>query len=141
VFLVFASICNAIMDVCQHHFDKSIFKREGKDKWNRWHNARHSWRNKYVNGDPKQGRRKLKIKGTPITFNYPVQLSDGWHYYKMLMLVFMCLAILNFPKPFEFKIFDSWIVNGIAWLGILGLIWNQTFSLFYEHFLIKKEEN
>lgn len=123
IFWILAAICNAIMDVCSHHFKQSIFHRKG---WIRFWDTEYSWLNKYVNVNPVLGRRKIKI--WKWKFNYPVQLTDSFHLFKMLMIVFICLSIVTF-KP----LFNWWID-----FTLFGLVWNLIFNLFYNKILIKK---
>lgn len=113
LFIFLASLCNSIMDKTSHHFHKSIFKNLNPVWWN----AEISWKNKYILLDPKNGRRKL------LFFNYPVQLTDAWHFFKTLMIIFICLAIIFYQSIF------NWYFD----LLIFGTCWNLTFSLFYSY--------
>jgi hypothetical protein len=107
------------MDKGLFHFHKSIFPQGSI-----WWNSQISWRNKYVNSDTKQGKRK--ILNTNI--NYPVQLTDSFHFFKMLLIVFMCLSIVTY-KP---------IINSLLDVLLYGTIWNITFSLFFNRVLTSK---
>ena len=118
LFIALASICNAIMNKGLFHFHKSIFPQGVI-----WWNSQISWRNKYINSDTKQGRRK--ILNTNI--NYPVQLTDSFHFFKMLLIVFICLSIVTY-KP---------IINMLLDVLIYGTVWNITFSLFFDKILAK----
>lgn len=121
IFLILAAICNAVMDVTQFHYEKSIFKKI--NRW--WWDGTISWRNKYIDLNPLNGR--IKIKNTNI--NYPVQLTDAFHFFKMLMVVFNCLSIITFVNcSYTFLSF-------IILLLIYGTVWNMTFSLFYNKIL------
>jgi hypothetical protein len=121
IFWILAAICNAIMDTCSHHFNKSVFF------YNSFFDTPNSWRDKYIGGTPENGRRKIKI--WKWKFNYPVQLTDSFHLFKMLMIVFICLSIVTF-KP----LFNWWID-----FTLFGLVWNLIFNLFYNKILIKKK--
>jgi hypothetical protein len=116
-FFMLASICNSIMDVTSHHFSLSIFKNLNP----MWWNGEISWKNKYVNGDPTKGRKKLWGN-----INYPVQLTDCWHFFKMLMIIFLTVSVVTF---------DSTIINHpyqyLLYICLYGFFWNTTFSLFY----------
>ena len=124
LFIILAAICNAVMDTCSHHYYKSIFTRYSDLYWN----ADRSWLNKYIDRSPKKGFRKIFLE-----FNYPVFLTDAWHLFKSLMIVFIILSILTFESNCV-----------IAWYGYIvlfvmyGILWNITFNLFYNHLLIKK---
>jgi len=143
LFIVLASICNAVMDVCSHHFTKSIFTTSkkkifgvNKHEWWRWWNASYSWRNKYVNDDPDYGRRKLGN----TELNYPVQLTDAWHFFKTLMIVFIVLAIVFYTGHFYAKYRDLGLSPQLALIGEIifyGASWNVFFSLFYKKILRK----
>jgi hypothetical protein len=138
IFLLLAAICNAIMDICAHKFNSSIFtkhpKKIKKASWYRWWNGYYSWRNKYNNDDPYYGRRKLW--NTEI--NYPVQFTDSWHLFKMLMIIFIVLSIITY-NGFLYVFLKSLQLPLLRWieLSIYGTIWNVTFSLFY-HKILKK---
>lgn len=129
--IALASICNAVMDTSVHHFSISIFNNKtGKNK--KFWDGKTSWKNKYINGDKNQGRIKWNILG--IKFNKPVQLTDSFHLFKTLMIIFLCLAIaISDPsKTFWGKTLD---------ILIYGTTWNMTFSLFYNKILIKKNKS
>lgn len=115
IFVLLASICNAIMDVTQFHFWRSIFNNDIFRA--RWWNGSVSWRNKYVNGDVKQGRT-----------NTPVWFTDAFHFFKSSMIIYLTLAIVSYDI----------MINPLIDFLILGLTWNTFFSLFYKH-IFKKE--
>lgn len=131
LFLMLASICNSIMDKTSHHFHKSVFK---KMKNSNWWNPTESWKLKYVDGIVENGRVKWNILG--FKFNKPVQVTDAWHFFKSLMIIFMCTSIvlMTLSLPFTIKdIYDcmDYVLNFILHLLITGFIWNKTFTLFY----------
>jgi len=119
-----ASIANAIMDTSVHHFSTSVFKNLNKLFWD----GEISWKNKYINGDVKLGRRKWKYG-----LNYPVQLTDAFHLFKMLMIVFLAMSVVTFDKTFFVQ--DYNLISFGAVLALYGFIWNTTFSLFYNKLL------
>lgn len=126
VLLILAGICNSIMDTCQHHYWESIFKNLD----NHWWNGEQSWRNKYIYGKPSLGRRK--IKGTNIDF--PVQLTDAFHFFKMWMIFFICAAIA-LPLSKDLNLMDNAFYSfSVVFVG-LGTLWNVFFSLFYNKIL------
>src|SRR5690349_17699778 len=85
IFFVLAAISNAAMDTLAHHFWGSVFKNSDSNFWN----PAYSWINKYIDRDYHKGHRK--ILGTNI--NFPDAFTDGWHIFKMLMIVFLCLSV------------------------------------------------
>lgn len=132
-----AAICNAVMDVSKFHWHKSIFSKGsfqgltvfGYQVFKReWWDGTISWMNKYVDLDFRKGFKKvkipaLKVKGRSITkeseITKPVQLTDAFHYFKMLMVLFLCWAISD--SFLEFIIYST--------------IWIQVFNLFYNKVL------
>ena len=128
--IVLSSFCNAIMDTLDHHYSTSIFSKIEKNPL--WWNADQGWKNKYVDRDPKKGRVKWNILG--IRVNKPVQITDAWHFFKMLMIIFFCSAsVVNMYFAIEFNVFIS-----IGILIIYGTLWNLPFSLLYNKVLINK---
>lgn len=120
---IFASICNSIMDTSSHHYSTSVFKNFNP----MWWNGEISWKNKYIDGDFNKGFRKW------WGFNYPVQLTDSFHLFKTLMIIFITISIVTFDSTL--------IINGyyfLIYIFIYGLLWNITFSLFYDKILRKK---
>jgi hypothetical protein len=113
IFLVIASICNALMDTITHHYSTSIFSKFNPKFWN----GETSWRNKYIDGDPSKGRKKWFYG----ELNVPVQVTDAWHLSKTIMIIAICSSIIVYDPGFWW-----W-----ADLIIYGIAWNSTFSLFY----------
>lgn len=154
VFLLLASVCNAIMDVCSYKFRKSILALDkdvkflfwtiDKHSWWRWWNGEYSWRNKYLNDDVSQGRLKIKHIFTKLLLigelNYPVQLTDAWHLFKTLMIIFICSSISH-PLSLTTPITNNFILDFFIYLTILGIVWNKTFSYLYKNKLRKNEKN
>lgn len=131
-FFSLASICNSIMDTLDHHQESSIFS---KFKNKMWWNFHQGWRNKYIDRDPKNGRVKWNILG--ILINKPVQLTDAWHFFKMLMIIFAAISITlaltnaNIIYLIDFKNDLNYILNCIIHMSILAFAWNPIFTLFY----------
>ena len=131
IFIILASICNAIMDITSFHFSISIFNKLNPGVW--WPTI--SWKNKYEDFDPKIGRAKW---GKVLV---PVQITDAWHFFKMLLIIFICTSIVTYD--FEFIIMLNTAIGlaiplKLVWieaLGIYGTLWNVTFSLFYDKIL------
>jgi hypothetical protein len=120
-FFILASICNSIMDTSSHHFHTSIFKKLNPIWWD----GEISWKNKYVNGNPSLGFRKIWRD-----INYPVQLTDCWHFFKTLMIIFLTLSVVTFDSNLIINFYYY-----ILYLIIYGIVWNIVFSLFYDKIL------
>ena len=136
ILLFLASVCNATMDTISHHWSKSIFTKIKDDFFYNWF-RNDSWKLKYKNGDPEQGIIQciIKLKFINFKINKPVQITDAWHFAKMLMIIFISLAIIAY-EPF-IRISHIDINNKLIELVIFGLIWNNTFTLFYKHIFKK----
>jgi hypothetical protein len=124
---------DAVMDTLWHHYDKSIFRDMDRMFWD----PKISWRNKYVDHKPSEGRIKWEILG--ISINKPVQISDGWHIAKTIKIVCLMsattLAYFAQVVPVLEDNRDSFVLF-IALLTVLGTIRNSVFSLFYDKLLI-----
>lgn len=124
IFLILASICNAIMDTSVHHYDSSILTNYNM----LWWDGAISWKNKYVDGDSNKGRIKWFFG-----IYKPVQLTDAFHFFKMLMIIFICLGIVcGVFGDLDYNLY-SFLLLFIGY----GVTWNVVFSMFYEKILIK----
>lgn len=111
IFLALASLSCSIIDTLMFRFDTSIFKTTN-EKCNTWWSDR---------------SKRIWI----------VQLNDGWHFFKMLMIVFIILAIILYsPIP----LFGIWIWDNLIYFFAYGLVWNVVFNLFFD-FLWRKSES
>ena len=126
LFLALAAACNAVMDKSVHHYPVSKFKKLNPLFWN----GEISWKNKYINGDPKLGRVKWYFG-----LNKPVQLTDAFHMFKMFMVINICLSIITFDKLFFLYGDNYTFITFTLILLLYGVIWNTTFSLFYDKIL------
>ncbi len=140
--VVLAAICNSVMDTVDHHQSKSIFSKFKNQKW--W-NQKEGWKNKYMDYDGNTAKgitpRRIKWKIFGIKMDKPVQLTDSWHFFKMWMIIFICLAILIFPYTLEYAHASgiNWsgiLWRGMVWLGLLGLAWNKPFTWTYKYWFI-----
>lgn len=129
-----AARCNAIMDTLQFHFSTSIFVIKGDDY--NWDPSK-SWINKYVNGDPKQGQKQVKILGR--SFDLHPYFTDAWHKYKSLMLLYLCVAIASSGLDFLvlYVLLGGFSVGWLSvimavYFGAAGIIWNKTFNYYYD---------
>jgi hypothetical protein len=117
-----AAVCNAAMDVVTHHYEDSVFNSSEDSKY--YYNPTYSWKNKYINGDVNQGRKKWFFN----KFTIHPAFTDFWHLQKSSMIVLICiaLAVALFGSP----IIITWWYFIIV-VVVLGTIWNSTFNLFY----------
>jgi len=116
-FFVLVAICNACMDVLSTRYNVSIFGNlKNKQFWD-W---RLSWKNKWKAGDIRKGE-KFLFSSTMLSF-----LTDGWHLFKALMIIFISCTII-FYKP----IFGLWDIV------LFNCAWGITFEFFYSKVLIK----
>ena len=116
-----AAACNAVMDVLSFHYKQSIFTKSNPQWWN----PAISWKNKYVS-DTYSGvnisiRRKLYF-GSLFMINYPVFLTDAWHFFKSLMIVLLGFAIVLYNP----------VINVFVDIILVGLAWNLTFNVLYD---------
>lgn len=86
--VILTQVSKAVQDKLQFHYYTSIFKKFKNDNW--W-NPAFSWKNKYIDGNETKGRRKISILG--IKVDYPVFLTDGWHFFGFLRFLFTCAAV------------------------------------------------
>jgi hypothetical protein len=120
ILIILAAICNGVMDNITHHWSTSKLNKYNEKFWN----PELSWKNKYIDNDPKKGYKKLFWK-----IEKPVALTDAWHLFKSLMIIFVCLAIVLYTPLIIFYI-D---------FVILGILWNIIFNLFYDKILKKND--
>jgi len=133
---ILAAFCNAVMDTLadKPHFDKSIFSKYDSDFWLKTD----SWDNKYNDidgdgeGDVKGG---LRYKGVLGFLN---NLSDGWHIFQSLMIIFLAMSCSLGIFVTELFVFDSLFLNLFTYFIFLGIAWNVTFSAGYDKILKKK---
>jgi hypothetical protein len=123
-FIALAGICNSIMDTIQFKFIESIFSKYPKLR--QWSNPTFSWKNKWKNGDPKQGERFL---GSSTMF---VWVTDLWHFSQSLMITFFCLAAICY-KPCFYT--SNYIINLFLQLIILKTTFSLCFEIFWSKIL------
>lgn len=114
--VVLSAIANAAQDKISHHFYNSVFKNLNPYYWN----PEFSWRNKYKNRDPNQGKRFVG------STTFLVWVTDAWHLLKFLWKNLLLLAVvLDFPNG------ESWEMI-VVYYAIIAIIWGMTFEIFYE---------
>lgn len=119
-----AATGNAVMDCLWTRFDRSVFAQFENHR--SWLDPRISWKNKWKDGDSNHGE-AFFLSSTTL-----VPLTDAWHCFKFLTILFLTLAIL---APFTLLFRLSWP----ACLGILlglHLLYGVVFESLYAHFLI-----
>jgi hypothetical protein len=119
IFWLLACVCNAIMDVISTRYDVSIFRNFLNQFFWDW---RISWHNKWKNGDILQGEKFL------FSSSIFVFLTDAWHLFKALMLLFLILSIYFYVPIF-----------GILDIPFFFISWGITFELLYNIYFIKDE--
>jgi MFS family permease len=119
-----AAFCNSIMDIIAHKFKASILDFIHNKKLRKWLES--DWRDKYIDGDPKKGRKK--IWGMII----PVAILDGWHFTKFLMIVLLIMSILTAQSSIT-AVWQFWVL-----FFVYGIVWNVVFNFSYGKFLLKK---
>lgn len=115
IFWMLAAICNAVMDTLVHHYHISIFKNMKNTHF--W-NPDISWR-----FAPCLPYTKYKV--------------DSWHLVKSTMIICLALSIVFIWQAKEFTINTWWYY--MLFFILLGIIWNSTFNIFYNHILKSKE--
>ena len=120
ILIILAAICSSIMDTIANraHFEKSIFSKLNQKYWLKTI----SWYNKYKGRDPKKGYR------FKFPFAWVSNFLDGWHLFKMIMILLITASL---------AISMGWFGFWIDWL-ILGFAWNIPFNTMYNKILIKK---
>jgi len=121
-----SGMLNASEDLIKDKHEKSIFSSFKSTFF-----AKDSWLNKYNNRVYCQGRVKWNILG--FKFNKPVQLTDWWHFSKMLSLTcyFVSIGLALYSTQYYS------LTMSMFWGLIAGCLRNVTFSLFYNHLFIK----
>jgi len=117
IFIFLAAVCNSIMDKLQFHFSKSVFSASNSSWWD----PSTSWRNKWKNGDSKQGE---KFFGSSTIF---VFTTDAWHFFQSLMLLFFTCAVVSYNPIFNFK--ASFVVDAVIYRVLFGVV----FELFWKY--------
>ena len=129
LFLLFlAGALNATMDVLSFRYKTSIFSKY--TKLQEFFNPQESWVNKYKDNNPELGPKFFGSK------TFLVFLTDAWHLAKMLMITAFTLAIV-FYNPVI--VTEYMLVNIVANLLLMRVVFSSTFELFFSKILIKKK--
>jgi hypothetical protein len=154
IFVVLEPIFDSIMDTVDHHHSQSIFSNKEYKilKWKpfknqKWWNEEQGWKNKYVDydADVKAGiePRRVKWKVLGFTFNKPVQITDSWHFFKMLKITSHVIATVFFPSTIIWSIildFNFWgfLILTLTTIGVVGGLRNKIFTIFYHNIWLNK---
>ena len=119
------------MDTLQFHWDKFRWKNKVDSKW--W-NPEISWKNKYIQHDPRVG---LAFEGI---WGWMSNFLDAWHFFKMIMIFCFTFSIIFFPYSFKLCVFENNIFNWLSWLLIFGIAWNIPFNFAFNHLFKSKNK-
>lgn len=122
IFWILAAIFNSAMDVVAHKYDSSIFTKKNNPQY---YDKRISWRNKYIDGFPHNGRTYWKIGKFKLVKH--TAFTDAWHLFKSLMIVCLAISIVTYQ-------YDN-VLTSLIHFCILGFVWIQSFNLFYNKLL------
>jgi hypothetical protein len=118
---------NASEDIIKDKWHISIFRNFERFKWFKYD----SWKNKYT-----FEKNKIidRVKWDFILFkiNKPVQLTDWWHFSKMIRLIFMFSAI-GIASTLSLNVNQA-----ILLVIICGTLRNIIFSFFYNKLQLKR---
>ena len=121
ILTVIAAISNAVMDIIQHKYDRSIFSKYNPLFWN----PKESWKNKW-NGVDINGKPKEKFLFSSTIF---VWTTDAWHLFQFIQLKCFFLVVILQPNMF----------TGLITFVVLHTIYSFVFEIFYSKiFLLKK---
>ena len=130
LFFALAAICNALMDTLQFHWSTFRWKDKVNDQF---YNPKISWRNKYIDGDPKKG---MKFK---FPFGGLSNFLDAWHFFKMIQIFLLAFSALCFDFHNSY-FFESYLWNQLTWLAIFGVAWNFPFWIFFNKIFVVKNK-
>jgi hypothetical protein len=115
-----AAILNALMDTISFRYESSIFSNFPRLR--QFLDVNMSWRNKYKGGDVKQGRAFFG------STTFLVFLTDGWHLFKTLMLLYLLAAMVSYET----------IVSPMADILIYYVWFGIVFEVFFAYILKKR---
>jgi len=128
--LIIAATGKAVMDTLRFHFSTSVFSEYAG---NLFIDPSVSWRNKYKNGDHKQGER---FTGSTTIF---VFTTDLWHLAQFFFLRFFFAAIIcyHLSPGLSVLVYDLGLWNMAIDYVALSAVFGATFTLFYSKILKK----
>jgi len=110
--LAAALACNAAMDTLQFHFKGSAFDSEALNQ--QWWDPALSSVNKWKDGVRELGER------FPLSSTALVGLTDAWHFFKSLAVLFVGLAVV---APFTRLFYLPWYGWVVAACAMLAFFW------------------
>ena len=121
LFVVAASISEAIMDTLQFHYERSIFKFNPVKYNQLFWDASISWVNKWKD----ETYKTEKFLGSSTIF---VFTTDAWHFFKFLrnLFLFIGLPLLGIGS-----------INIIIAVVIARILYGLVFTLFFSKLLLK----
>ncbi|HEV7404143.1 MAG TPA: hypothetical protein VGO11_14480 [Chthoniobacteraceae bacterium] len=123
--LLLAASLDAVMDKLQFHYDRSVFAPMKAHR--QWLDPRLSWRNKWRNGDARQG------EAFPLSSTSLVGLTDAWHCAKSLWIACILLAIL---APFTALVRLRWWAWVLVFFGA-EVVYGGWFELLFSRVLTR----
>jgi len=129
ILIVFAGLSWAVMDTIKHHYYESVFKYIKNTFWYCWFHEQ-GWRGKYNFDSPEMGRKKWNLLFfTPwiLEVNKPVQITDAWHFFKMLVL-FALLAVPFVHEPLTSQWYWDYLIYGTTFNLSFSLGYNTLFK-------------
>jgi hypothetical protein len=128
ILIILASICNSIMDVLFTRYDKSIFKKCNPLYWNPQLSWKYKWKMPlqppikkwYYFGVYPQYEERFPYSSTIFVF-----ITDAWHLFKALMLLFIMLSIVNYVPLINPYI--DWFLYYITWTSIFTYLYTKGF--------------
>ena len=128
-----AAISNAVMDTSAHHRGGALCSFTSSPFVQNWFNCSgNSWLNKYRDGEVAKGEKTFPLLG--LTVPYPVQLTDAFHFFKMIMIFALC-AIVAVAMTDCIKITRSRKLDFFIYWSAAGIAWGMAFNLFYSYLL------
>lgn len=126
---IISPILGAIKDISVHKPKSFVFYGKFNDKIQKWFFSSFG-EGKYIRGNPVLGRKRFKL--LKRNFKVPVQLTDAFHFFKMLQII-----VYMFPPAYIISyLFENQIIMTLIIWFLLGSIRNKVFSLFYHKIFI-----
>jgi hypothetical protein len=117
ILILLSGICKGIQDQTMFHWGLSWTKYLKGLFWN----PLISWKNKYKNGDPKQGP---KFWGSTT---FLVGVTDAWHLFGGIgRILDRTIVVLVYASLTDFK----WYIYVLIWIGLF-IFYTIGFKLFY----------
>lgn len=130
LFFALAGLCKGIMDTLWFHYGTSVFADKKALYWD----PKISWRNKYKNGDSKQGAR---FPGSTTIF---VGLTDGWHLFQLFNLACHRSALVVLGTIF-FTFSDAFWTNTASWMVVwIALIFVHSAGFYLTYSVLAKKK-